>query len=123
MDIPNLINRMRSGDTLAARGLIEAQRHGRALRLYPDGRNGPNDEGVAPILLEQTENLLVHLRLGRPCIVVLRRDQLGPVLMFLFRCSARMMANLDRYDESSITPGIGYQTGCTNDPWKIVISF
>lgn len=41
-----LYQRVMQGDESASRELIQLQRNGRALRYYPNGRKGPDDDGV-----------------------------------------------------------------------------
>lgn len=121
MDISTLIEQVKMGNGNATKELIQLQRQGRALRLYPEGRRGPEDEGATPILMEQGSDMLVHIQLGRPCTVFLRRQQIGSLLTYLFLASSRMVAQRDQYDDSLVTPGFGYSTSTTGD--RVTLTF
>ena len=115
MDIAEKINRLKAGDPVAASELIEMQRNGMALRLYPNGRRGADDEGMTPLLIRRTPELTLHVQVGQPCAIVVHRKQLGPVMMFLFDSIALMAANRNAYDESKLSEKFGFSTSVTAD--------
>ena len=65
MHVKDLYSQIISGDREALDELIERQQSGRSLRFYPDGRSGPQDEGMIPIVIDVLDNS-VCIRSGRP---------------------------------------------------------
>lgn len=63
--------------------LITLQRQGRAIRLYPDKRDGPDDEGVAPLSIS-LEGDVIRIDRGRPGVFYLLEEKdltcIAPVL-------------------------------------------
>ena len=65
MHTSDLLDRAMRGDSDATLELVERQQDGRAVRLYPTGRDGPDDEVVTATLISAVEKMLV-VRVGRP---------------------------------------------------------
>lgn len=61
----DLVNKAMDGDAVATEELIDRQQSGRDLRLYPNGRKGPDDEGICPISIRVHKGC-VSIRSGRP---------------------------------------------------------
>lgn len=66
MQTHDVMRRAVEGDTEALSELIERQQLGAAYRLYPYGRDGPDDEGVCPIMLLVNDDNIVEIKSGRP---------------------------------------------------------
>lgn len=65
MHVADLYTKIVAGDREALNELIERQQSGRSLRFYPDGRNGPNDDGMIPIVVDVCDES-VCIRSGQP---------------------------------------------------------
>jgi len=65
MHVSELFAAAQEGNEAALTELIDRQQDGKALRYYPNGRQGPEDEGIVPVQIESREGLLV-IRSGRP---------------------------------------------------------
>ena len=122
MDIAQLLQSAKSGSPEATRELLLLQRQGLALRLYPEGRSGPEDEGVTPMMMAITDEMLVRITFGRPCTAIYRLDQLGPTLSFLFLAVSRMTLYREQYDPSLISEEFGYTTAVSGDPPQVSLS-
>ncbi len=85
MDIHSIQDAALTGDRDAVTQLLVLQREGRGLRFYPDGRRGPLDEGVTPILLSVDSDRLLVLDIIKPGIeLTLRPADAGRAMMFLY---------------------------------------
>lgn len=65
MHVSELFAAAKDGSDEALTELIDRQQDGKALRYYPDGRKGPEDDGVVPVQIESKDGLLC-IRSGRP---------------------------------------------------------
>lgn len=65
LHVSEVLAKAKGGDADAIQELIARQQAGEALRLYPYGRAGPDDEGMCPIMLH-VEDLRLVMRSGRP---------------------------------------------------------
>lgn len=65
MHVSELYAAARKGNDAALTELIDRQQDGRSLRYYPDGRKGPEDEGLVPVQIESKDGFL-SIRSGRP---------------------------------------------------------
>lgn len=79
---PNeLARKVCEGDLESANKLIDIQRTGRALRLYPYGRKGGGDDGMALLTSAVCpERKLIHIRFGVYSSFPLRKEQVGPFI-------------------------------------------
>lgn len=93
-DPMTLARRIEDGDIDAAKTLLEMQRAGRGLRLYPHGRKGPLDNGLSPLVLTYDEDL-VGLRWEVPFSgpFMLPVDQVGRIARMVIRSVARTLAD------------------------------
>jgi hypothetical protein len=104
------------GDRAAITQLLDLQREGKALRLYPHGRKGPLDEGVGPVIIEPTEDLLIRIRLGRYETIIIPKEDIAKYALFMMRITAMMYFHHEDADdpatsiEEKVTPGFGYIT-------------
>lgn len=74
MHVSQLFAAAQDGNDEALTELIDRQQDGRALRYYPDGRKGPEDDGVVPVQIESKDGLLC-IRSGRPrSPVIINKD-------------------------------------------------
>ena len=69
LDVKSLLDKAMNNDPLASVELLKLQREGRALRLYPNGRKSPLEDGMSPIVFGRNpETGLIRidrLRTGR----------------------------------------------------------
>ena len=92
-DVVGLYDRAKDGCEIAVETMIDRQQEGRALRYYPDGRQGIDDEGVCPIILGVREDAVVA-RSGRPNLPI-RMDR--DIANSWVNIMAESMAELSKY--------------------------
>lgn len=79
------------GDLEASEELIDRQQEGKSLRLYPNGRKGPDDEGVCPVMLKITNDGVV-IKSGKPDrVTVFSRKQAWDWVLALAESMARVI--------------------------------
>jgi hypothetical protein len=119
METFDLLKRATNGDATAIHQLIALQREGKAMRLYPNGRKGALDEGVAPLEILPTEHLMVRFCFGVPRTVVLSKDQLASTMLYVMQI-ASVMANhygddIEEMESHVAPPNIGFVTKVAGD--------
>lgn len=106
--------------------LIHLQRQGKLLRLYPEGRKGAMDEGMAPLLVTTAPSGLVRFSFGREPIFKMQPPLVGQIILNVMRKTARVV---HRYRGSSIgslaeieshaTPGLNF-TSVISPGWDAI---
>lgn len=90
----NIVTRALNKEPGAIEELIQQQRQGKHLRLYPEGRKGPTDEGAAPFLLHTAPSGLVRISFGRQPIVELDAYLVGQVILSVMGKTGDLMRRL-----------------------------
>src|SRR5690554_176493 len=88
----DLLIRATDGDTTAAMELFTRQANGQALRLYPFGRKGPDDEGCAMIgisMMLDTQVPVIYTGTPRASTFGMPRKTIGKTIMALVLMTAR----------------------------------
>jgi hypothetical protein len=81
LEIGGLLQRAMTGDAKASLEILNLQRQGRALRLYPNGRKGPLDEGVTPIVFgRSSETGLIRIEMLKPGPITFPRKDLAEMM-------------------------------------------
>ena len=99
MDHNELARRCCNGEVAAARELIDMQREGKALRLYPFGRNGALDEGMVPMLIGLNEHGMITIEVGKVNQFIIRRAAFGKMANAMMKAIAACMIEFDDEDE------------------------
>lgn len=82
IDIQDLLNRAMNNDPLASLELLRLQREGRALRLYPNGRKGPLEDGMSPIVFgRNSETGLIRIERLRTGRIEFKFEDVGRMAM------------------------------------------
>jgi len=82
LDIGGLLQRAMAGEPQASLEILRLQQQGRALRLYPNGRKGPLDEGMTPVVFGRSnETGLIRIEMLRPAPLLIPRKKLAAMMM------------------------------------------
>jgi len=125
MEIKQLLSKAVNGDTAAVRELTRLQRDGKAMRLYPHGRRGPLDEGMAPLEILATDDYMIRFTLGHYSPIVFKKPQLASVMLYAMQVGVVMARHYgDDYNEleSHVTPGLGCLSSIVSGD-SIVLTF
>ena len=76
LHVSELYSMIQKGDRDALNELIERQQSGTSLRFYPEGRKGPFDDGMLPIVVDVNDRS-VCIRSGQPHRSVLMDKELA----------------------------------------------
>lgn len=95
----DLLNRAMAKEPGAVQEIIKLQRDGKSLRLYPDGRHGPLDEGRAPLLVGPSPEHLPRISLGQAKPIELELQTIGPITMHLILLTSQMVIEYDKCDD------------------------
>lgn len=83
MEVHEILQAALAGDGKATEQLIAMQREGRALRLYPNGRSGPEDDGVTPIVFYLRSDGMIVMYRGQRRGVILPKAGCGDLILKL----------------------------------------
>jgi len=112
MHVKTLYEQIVSGNRDALDELIERQQNGRSLRFYPEGRSGPEDEGMIPIVIDVKDNS-VCIRSGRPNKpVIIDKNVAFKWITGIPQCLASVVTNhkMDGVDDEDIEAKITYNS-------------
>ena len=89
----DIIHKATDGDVDAIRELIALQRQGKSLRIYPEGRRGPLDEGFAPLIIGPSPDKLIRFSLGTSKSFGIPKRMIGPTILTMVGLSVDIIVN------------------------------
>lgn len=133
MHVADLYENILAGDRESLDELISRQQSGRSLRFYPEGRSGPEDEGMIPIVIDVCDSS-VCIRSGRPSrAVVIDKHVALKWIAGIPQCLSSVVSNyrMDGVDEEKIeeriikkaTKGFGHEVSYELESDAVTVQF
>ena len=118
LEIGGLLQRAMSGDATASLEILNLQRQGRALRLYPHGRKSPLDEGLTPVVLRRSsETGLIRMEMLKPGPLLFPRRKLADMMAIHLHFCGLIYLDYCESDDPATAMEVDVDKDLTHKTW------